>query len=82
MPRRAVVALLYVAAAMLVTWPLALSLTTHLGALQGPGDPYLNLWILGWGMHAWVTDPIGVLTGRLRRAFGGADLDQLQELRD
>ncbi|MBN9634381.1 MAG: hypothetical protein J0H22_04005, partial [Actinobacteria bacterium] len=25
---------------------------------------------------------IGVLTGRLRRAFGGADLDQLQELHD
>jgi hydrogenase-4 component E len=25
---------------------------------------------------------IGVLTGRLRRAFGGADLDQLTELRD
>lgn len=25
---------------------------------------------------------IGVLTGRLRRAFGGADLDRLQELRD
>jgi hydrogenase-4 component E len=25
---------------------------------------------------------IGVLTGRLRRAFGGADLDQLHELRD
>lgn len=25
---------------------------------------------------------IGVLTGRLRRAFGGADLDALQELRD
>jgi hydrogenase-4 component E len=25
---------------------------------------------------------IGVLTGRLRRAFGGADLDHLQELRD
>jgi hydrogenase-4 component E len=25
---------------------------------------------------------IGVLTGRLRRAFGGADLDLLQELRD
>ena len=25
---------------------------------------------------------IGVLTGRLRRAFGGADLDQLRELRD
>jgi hydrogenase-4 component E len=25
---------------------------------------------------------IGVLTGRLRRAFGGADLDRMQELRD
>jgi hydrogenase-4 component E len=25
---------------------------------------------------------IGVLTGRLRRAFGGLDLDRLQELRD
>lgn len=25
---------------------------------------------------------IGVLTGRLRRAYGGADLDRLQELRD
>ncbi|MBS9535536.1 hypothetical protein KIH27_18275 [Mycobacterium sp. M1] len=25
---------------------------------------------------------LGVLTGRLRRMFGGADLDQLQELRD
>lgn len=25
---------------------------------------------------------IGILTGRLRRAFGGADLDQLQELHD
>jgi hydrogenase-4 component E len=25
---------------------------------------------------------IGVLTGRLRRTFGGADLDRLQELRD
>lgn len=25
---------------------------------------------------------IGILTGRLRRAFGGADLDRLQELRD
>lgn len=25
---------------------------------------------------------IGILTGRMRRAFGGADLDRLQELRD
>ncbi len=59
-----IVAAFYVVAAVILTWPLAASLTTHLGALQGPGDPYLNLWILGWGMHAWVTDPIGVLRGR------------------
>lgn len=59
------VAVVYLAAAVILTWPLAASLTTHLGALLGPGDPYLNLWILGWGMHAWVTDPLGVLTGRV-----------------
>ncbi len=57
-------ALVYLAAAVVLTWPLAVSLTTHLGALQGPGDPFLNLWILGWGMHAWRTDPAGVLGGR------------------
>jgi hypothetical protein len=54
----------YLAAACLVTWPLVTQLTARLGAPEGAGDPYLNLWILGWGMHAWLTDPIGVLTGR------------------
>lgn len=63
--RGAAAALLYVSAAVLVTWPLAIALTSHLGALDGPGDPYLNLWILGWGMQAWVTDPLGVLSGRV-----------------
>ncbi|MCA1584691.1 MAG: DUF3108 domain-containing protein [Acidobacteria bacterium] len=57
--------LLYIAAAVLITWPLALQFTSHLGALSGPGDPYLNLWILGWGLHAWVTDPLSVLQGRV-----------------
>ena len=53
----------YLVAACAVTWPLATQLTTHLGALEGAGDPYLNLWILGWGMRAWLSDPGSVLSG-------------------
>ena len=49
----------------MLTWPLATQLTTRLGALEGAGDPYLNLWILGWGMQAWLSDPMGVLSGRV-----------------
>lgn len=56
---------LYLLAAGLVTWPLAIQLTTHLGALEGAGDPFLNLWILGWGMAAWLADPLAVLSGRV-----------------
>jgi hypothetical protein len=56
---------IYLGAAIALTWPLAISLTSHLGALQGPGDPYLNLWILGWGLQAWTTDPASVITGRV-----------------
>lgn len=59
------IVLAYLAAALAVTWPLALHLTDRLGALQGPGDPYLNLWILGWGLRAWTTDPGGVFAGRV-----------------
>src|SRR6185436_15532468 len=58
-------ALLYVAAACFVTWPLATELSSHLGALEGEGDPYLNVWILGWGLHAWTYDPASVFTGRV-----------------
>ena len=56
---------LYLVAAVAVTWPLATQLTTHLGALEGAGDPYLNLWILGTGMKAWLADPGAVLSGRV-----------------
>jgi len=65
MLRRVVVAVVYLLAAAILTWPLAANLTSHLGARVAAGDPYLNLWILGWGMHAWATDPIGVLSGRV-----------------
>ena len=58
-------AALYVVAAVVLTFPLAFSLTSSLGALQGPGDPYLNLWILGWGLKTWTTDPMAVLSGRV-----------------
>ena len=55
----------YLVAAVVLTWPLATQLTTHLGALEGAGDPYLNLWILGTGMKAWLADPMSVLSGRV-----------------
>ena len=56
---------IYLAAACVLTWPLVTKLTTHLGAVEGAGDPFLNLWILGWGMHAWLNDPIGVFSGQV-----------------
>jgi hypothetical protein len=55
----------YVIGAVVLTWPLAIRLTSHLGALEGPGDPYLNLWILGWGLRAWTSSPLTVLDGRV-----------------
>ena len=64
MRRGAVVAIVYAAAAILLTWPLAAAIGTKLGALEGPGDPYLNLWTLGWGMQSWWHDPLGTLAGR------------------
>jgi hypothetical protein len=65
MRRAAVVCAIYVAAAVVLTWPLAIKLTSHLGALQGPGDPFLNVWILGWGLRAWTMDPTSVWSGRV-----------------
>lgn len=59
---------IYLLAAVLLTWPLAIHLTSHLGAVEGAGDPYLNLWILGWGMKAWLSDPVSVLNGSVFNA--------------
>jgi hypothetical protein len=56
---------IYLAAALILTWPLAAHLTSRLGAVEGAGDPYLNLWILGWGMQTWLTDPGAVFDGRV-----------------
>ena len=55
----------YLLAALVITWPLAINFTTHVGAVEGAGDPFLNMWILGWGMQAWLGDPMSVFTGRV-----------------
>src|SRR5688572_27283965 len=57
--------IVYCIAAVVTTWPLALRPAAYLGAPVGPGDPFLNLWILGWGMQAFVSDPASILTGRV-----------------
>ncbi|HEY1337107.1 MAG TPA: hypothetical protein VGF59_06325, partial [Bryobacteraceae bacterium] len=53
----------YVVAAVVTTWPLVVNVRTLLGANAGAGDPYLNLWILGWGMQAVLSHPVSLLTG-------------------
>lgn len=63
MARAAVAAAVYAGAAILLTWPLATIAATHLGAPEGAGDPYLNEWILGWGIRTWLQDPGRVFSG-------------------
>ena len=58
----------YLAAAVVTTWPLAIHPGSLLGAPSGPGDPFLNLWILGWDMQAALSDPVSILTGRVFNA--------------
>jgi hypothetical protein len=55
----------FVALAVLLTWPLVLQPFSHLAALQGPGDPYLNLWILGWDLHTISRAPLDLLNGHV-----------------
>jgi hypothetical protein len=48
---------LFVALAVLWTWPLVLRLRT---ATSDLGDPLLNVWILDWVCHALVHDPLSL----------------------
>ncbi len=55
----------YVSLAAVFTWPLLRDPVSQLGALHGPGDPYLNLWILSWDLDTLSRAPLDVLTGRV-----------------
>ena len=48
-----------------MTWPLVLHPSSLIGAPVGPGDPFLYLWVLGWGMHAVLHDPMSLLNGQV-----------------
>ncbi len=57
--------LVYAAAGLVFTWPLALHPFDRLGSIQGPGDSYLNLWTLGWDLHTLTAHPAALFTGRI-----------------
>ena len=63
-----VIAFVYLGAAVAFTWPLAASLASRLGAPEGPGDPYLNLWILGWDLQTLTTRPTALFDGTIFNA--------------
>lgn len=48
---------IYVVVAIVATWPLAWRPRSLLGAPQGAGDPYLNLFTLGWDLRQLFAAP-------------------------
>ena len=56
---------LSVLAAVVFTWPLSLHPFTRLTAPAGPGDPFLNCWILGWDLGTITRDPAALFNGRI-----------------
>jgi hypothetical protein len=59
---------IYVAAAVIYTWPLVLHPTSRLAAPVGPGDPFLYLWVFGWVMGTILRNPLDLLNGRVFNA--------------
>ncbi len=55
-----VVVLLYLVAALVLTWPLARSFGTHLPAVAFAYDALLHVFLLGWGWHGLTTRPLEV----------------------
>src|SRR4051812_38455092 len=55
----------YAGLAVVFTWPLLRDPSGHLGALHGAGDPYLNLWSLGWDLDTFGRAPIDAVDGRI-----------------
>lgn len=83
------VAAIHAAVTMLITWPLVLQPTAWLAAPFGPGDPYLNLWVLGWNLEVLVTSPATFFSGGVfdapifhpaRQALAFSDHQLLQAL--
>jgi hypothetical protein len=64
----AVAAALYALVAIVITWPLVWRPTALLAAPFGEGDPYLNLWILGWDLRVLFDTPSAVFDGRVFEA--------------
>ena len=58
----------YLLAAVLFTWPLVLHPAGLLASVQGPGDSYLNLWILGWNVSTLASDPGALFSGQIFNA--------------
>ena len=50
--REVAVALFFILASVMMTWPLILRLRS---AVSDNGDPLLNTWIVNWVQHAWST---------------------------
>jgi Protein of unknown function (DUF3108) len=63
--RRFTPLLFFVSVAAIVTWPLVANLTSRLAAEYGPGDPFLNLWILAWDLKTISVHPGWLVTGRV-----------------
>lgn len=57
--------LLYVPVTVVLTWPMVLRPATGLTAPITVGDPYLNLWILGWDLRTLTVHPAALFTGRI-----------------
>ena len=60
---RAAALAIYLLVAVIATWPLAWRPRTLLGAPQGEGDPYLNLFTLGWDLRQLFLAPASWLNG-------------------
>lgn len=58
-------ATLYALVAVAITWPLVLHPSALLAAPFGEGDPYLNLWALGWDLRVLFQSPAAFFDGRV-----------------
>jgi hypothetical protein len=76
--------IIYTACLAYFTYPLCFEARDHLASLSGPGDPYLNLWILSWVNHAVSTHPLHLFDANIfypsRSALAYSDHLFLQSL--